>query len=83
MILQMAQMGQIGGKLSENDLVGLLERVNAQTQKTTKIKVSVDNKLLFWKLMIIYYLLFPIRINFVNILLSHKQLWYCILLREL
>ena len=83
MILQMAQMGQIGGKLSENDLVGLLERVNAQTQKTTKIKVSVDNKLLFWKLMIIYFLLFPIRINFVNILLSHKQLWYCILLREL
>ena len=79
----MAQMGQIGGKLSENDLVGLLERVNAQTQKTTKIKVSVDNKLLFWKLMIIYFLLFPIRINFVNILLSHKQLWYCILLREL
>lgn len=39
-IVQMATSGQIGGKLSENDLIGLVERVNAQTQKTTTVKVS-------------------------------------------
>ena len=39
MIIQMAQMGQIGGKLGESDLVGLVERLNARTQKTTSIKV--------------------------------------------
>ena len=39
-IVQMATSGQIGGKLSENDLIGLVERVNAQTQKTTSVKVS-------------------------------------------
>lgn len=38
MVLQMATSGQIGGKLSENDLIGLLERVNAQMQKTTTVK---------------------------------------------
>lgn len=38
-IVQMATTGQIGGKLSENDLIGLVERVNAQTQKTTTVKV--------------------------------------------
>lgn len=38
-IVQMATSGQIGGKLSENDLIGLVERVNAQTQKTTTVKV--------------------------------------------
>ncbi|XP_063613444.1 programmed cell death protein 5-like isoform X1 [Penaeus indicus] len=37
-IVQMATTGQIGGKLSENDLIGLVERVNAQTQKTTTVK---------------------------------------------
>ncbi|XP_042863051.1 programmed cell death protein 5-like isoform X1 [Penaeus japonicus] len=37
-IVQMATSGQIGGKLSENDLIGLVERVNAQTQKTTTVK---------------------------------------------
>ena len=36
----MATSGQLGGKLSESDLVGLLERVSAQTQKTTTVKVS-------------------------------------------
>ncbi|XP_076035989.1 programmed cell death 5 [Oratosquilla oratoria] len=38
MVLQMATSGQIGGKLSENDLIGLLERVSAQMQKTTTVK---------------------------------------------
>lgn len=38
MVLQMATSGQIGGKLSENDLIGLLERVTAQMQKTTTVK---------------------------------------------
>lgn len=39
-IVQMASSGQIAGRLSENDLIGLVERVNAQTQKTTSVKVS-------------------------------------------
>jgi len=37
-ICQMATSGQIGGKLSENELISLVERVNAQTQKTTTVK---------------------------------------------
>ncbi|KAG7157526.1 programmed cell death protein 5-like [Homarus americanus] len=37
-IVQMATSGQIGGRLSENDLISLVERVNAQTQKTTSVK---------------------------------------------
>ncbi|KAK8741614.1 hypothetical protein OTU49_002301 [Cherax quadricarinatus] len=37
-IVQMATSGQIGSKLSENDLIALVERVNAQTQKTTTVK---------------------------------------------
>ncbi|XP_066949205.1 programmed cell death protein 5 [Macrobrachium rosenbergii] len=37
-IVQMATTGQIGGKLSEHDLIGLIEKVNAQTQKTTTVK---------------------------------------------
>jgi len=37
-IVQMATSGQIGGKLSEHDLISLVERVNAQTQKTTSVK---------------------------------------------
>ncbi|KAK4291522.1 hypothetical protein Pmani_035651 [Petrolisthes manimaculis] len=37
-IVQMASSGQIAGRLSENDLIGLVERVNAQTQKTTSVK---------------------------------------------
>lgn len=38
MIVQMATTGQVG-KLSENDLIGILERINAQTQKKTIVKV--------------------------------------------
>ncbi|XP_068228910.1 programmed cell death protein 5 [Palaemon carinicauda] len=37
-IVQMATTGQIGGKLSEHDLIGLIEKVNAQTRKTTTVK---------------------------------------------
>jgi len=37
-IVQMATSGQIGGKLSEHDLISLVERVNAQTAKTTSVK---------------------------------------------
>lgn len=37
-IVQMATSGQLAGKLTEADLVNLVERVNAQTQKTTSVK---------------------------------------------
>jgi len=37
-ICQMATSGQIGGKLSEHDLISLVERVNEQTKKTTSVK---------------------------------------------
>lgn len=40
-IVQMATTGQVGGKLSENDLVGILERINAQIQKKTTVKVCL------------------------------------------
>ncbi|KAI0224981.1 Programmed cell death protein 5 [Lamellibrachia satsuma] len=38
MLIQMAQSGQIQSQLGEMQLKGLLERVSAQTQKTTKVK---------------------------------------------
>ncbi|XP_077982818.1 programmed cell death protein 5-like [Glandiceps talaboti] len=38
MLLQMAQRGQIQGKLSEGELIDLLERVSQQTQKKTTVK---------------------------------------------
>ena len=34
-IIQMAQTGQIGGKLSEEELIGLLERFSGSTRQTT------------------------------------------------
>merc|ERR1712111_4727 len=34
-IIQMAQTGQLGGKLSEEELIGLLERFAGSTQKST------------------------------------------------
>merc|ERR1712198_80791 len=43
MICQMAATGQIGGKLSENELISLVERVNAQTTKK-KSKVIFDRR---------------------------------------
>ena len=33
-IIQMAQTGQLGGKLTEEELIGLLERFAGSTQKT-------------------------------------------------
>ncbi|KAH3771761.1 programmed cell death protein 5-like [Dreissena polymorpha] len=38
MLIQMAQSGQIQGKLNETQLKGLLERVSERTQKTTTVK---------------------------------------------
>lgn len=38
MLIQMAQTGQIQGKLNETQLKGLLEKVNERTQKTTTVK---------------------------------------------
>merc|ERR1711973_411035 len=37
-ICQMAQRGQLPGKLSESDLINLVERINSQTQKASKVK---------------------------------------------
>ena len=34
-IIQMAQTGQIGGRLSEEELIGLLERFAGSTKKST------------------------------------------------
>ncbi|XP_064398921.1 programmed cell death protein 5-like isoform X2 [Halichondria panicea] len=39
MLIQMAQSGQIGGKVSDKQLVELLETISRQTQKKTTIKV--------------------------------------------
>merc|ERR1712038_1497787 len=38
MLIQMARTGQINGKLGEEQLKNLLERVSSQTQKTTTVK---------------------------------------------
>ncbi|KAL4234618.1 Programmed cell death protein 5 [Mactra antiquata] len=38
MLIQMAQSGQIQGKLNETQLKGLLERVNERTAKTLTVK---------------------------------------------
>lgn len=38
MLIQMAQTGQISGKIGEPELVGLLEKISNQTQKKTTVK---------------------------------------------
>ncbi|XP_060819999.1 programmed cell death protein 5 [Bombus pascuorum] len=38
MILNMAQRGQLSGKLGEKELISLLESVNQQTQRKTVVK---------------------------------------------
>ncbi len=38
MLIQMAQTGQITGKVGEGQLVSLLEKISQQTQKKTTIK---------------------------------------------
>ena len=40
-ILQMAQTGQLGGKLSEEEFIGLLERFSGSSQQT---KVNFDRR---------------------------------------
>lgn len=40
MLVNMAQRGQIAGKLGEKELISLLESVNQQTQRKTTVKVS-------------------------------------------
>jgi len=41
MLLNMAQRGQLPGKLGEKELINLLENVNQQTQKKTIVKVNI------------------------------------------
>ena len=38
MLIQMAQTGQIMGKIGESQLVAILEKVSSQTQKKTTVK---------------------------------------------
>ncbi|KAJ8616738.1 hypothetical protein MRB53_036110 [Persea americana] len=42
-ILRAAQMGQVAEKVSEERLISLLEQINNQTSKQTKVTVSVYN----------------------------------------
>ncbi|KAK8958712.1 hypothetical protein KSP40_PGU021245 [Platanthera guangdongensis] len=37
-------MGQIGDKVSEERLITLLEQINTQTAKQTKVTVSIESK---------------------------------------
>lgn len=39
MLVQMAQRGQIMGRLGENELIGILEQVSEQMQTKTTVKV--------------------------------------------
>lgn len=41
MLLQMAQRGQIMGRLGENELIGILEQVSEQMQTKTTVKVCL------------------------------------------
>ncbi|XP_065828401.1 programmed cell death protein 5-like [Oscarella lobularis] len=38
MLIQMAQMGQLGGRVDESQLKSLLQKVSQATQKTTTVK---------------------------------------------
>jgi programmed cell death protein 5 len=38
MVIQMAQMGRLGGKVTEEQLKSLLEQVSQVTQKKTTVK---------------------------------------------
>ncbi|XP_028519167.1 programmed cell death protein 5 [Exaiptasia diaphana] len=40
MLIQMAQTGQVAGKIGEAQLVSLLEKVSEQTQKKTTVKFN-------------------------------------------
>lgn len=41
MLLQMAQTGQLGGRITETELIRILENVNRQTTRTTTVKVKI------------------------------------------
>lgn len=38
MLISMAQRGQIMGKMDEDELIGILEKISAQTHRETKVK---------------------------------------------
>lgn len=40
MLISMAQRGQIMGKMDEDELIGILEKISEQTNRQTKVKVS-------------------------------------------
>ncbi|KAL6478795.1 hypothetical protein MHYP_G00122280 [Metynnis hypsauchen] len=39
-LIQMARFGQLGGKITENGLIEILEKVNQQTEKKTTVKFN-------------------------------------------
>ncbi|KPP57633.1 hypothetical protein Z043_124622 [Scleropages formosus] len=39
-LIQMAQFGQLGGKISESGLIEILEKVSQQTEKKTTVKFN-------------------------------------------
>ncbi|XP_063045077.1 programmed cell death protein 5 isoform X2 [Engraulis encrasicolus] len=39
-LIQMARMGQLGGKISETGLIEILEKVSQQTEKKTTVKFN-------------------------------------------
>ncbi|NP_001187876.1 programmed cell death protein 5 isoform X2 [Ictalurus punctatus] len=39
-LIQMARMGQLGGKISESGLIEILEKVSQQTEKKTTVKFN-------------------------------------------
>lgn len=43
LLIRMVQTGQIRGKVSESQLIGLLEQINQQQRPETKIVVFVNN----------------------------------------
>uniref|UniRef100_A0A674PN62 Programmed cell death protein 5 n=1 Tax=Takifugu rubripes TaxID=31033 RepID=A0A674PN62_TAKRU len=40
-LIQMARLGQLGGKISESGLIEILEKVSQQTEKKMTVKVSL------------------------------------------
>lgn len=44
MLIQMAQRGQIMGKIGETELIGILESVNQQLSATQSNKVKFDRR---------------------------------------
>jgi len=39
-LIQMARVGQLSGKISDSDLIGILEKVSQQTEKKTTVKFN-------------------------------------------